>query len=164
MLIELKEIEERYIPFVQRYASDPIIGETSNVPSPYPDSGAEQWYRHVNKNIQIGISKVFVIMFQDEFAGIVSLNKLNIDSRSADVDYWVRSDFHGKGIATKAVNMALLHARELGISNFHSGCLASNVASKKVLVKNGFTESNCSVISSGKFVGKEFLSMRRSYS
>lgn len=164
MLIELKEIEERYIPFVQIYASDPIIGKTSNVPSPYPENGAEQWYRHVKKNIQNGSSKVFAILFQDEFAGIVSLNKMDIDSRSADVDYWVRADFHGKGIATKAVDIALSQARKLGISNFHSGCLATNVASINVLIKNGFSKSGCNVIGSGKFVGKDFLSMRKSYS
>lgn len=142
---------------VQRYASDPNIGATSNVPYPYPSDGAIAWYKNVMKNKENGISIVFAIIRDQEFAGVISLNKLNLDTKTADIDYWVRADFHNKGVATAAVGRLLHYATKLGIQKFQSGCLESNKASQSVLEKSGFAAAGKNTIREGKFAGHEFI-------
>jgi RimJ/RimL family protein N-acetyltransferase len=163
-LIQIIKIEESHIPLVQRYASNPKIGETCNVPNPYPIDGAKAWYKHIKDNQAKGICEIFTIEFNQNFAGIISLNKLDLVTRKADVDYWVRSDLHNRGIATEAVRMLIEYAMTLGVETFNSGCLSSNLASKSVLQKNGFAIVSTETLRDGKFSGKEFSYLLRTSS
>lgn len=156
-MISLNRLEEKDIPLVQKYASDPEIGKLSNVPSPYPENGAETWYNHVVSLQNIGCSKVFTIVYNNEFAGIISLNEIVKSEHKANIDYWVRSDLHSKGIGTFAVKCVINHAKQLGLKNFYSGCLRRNVGSKKVLLKNGFNVIQQFTLTEGKHHGEDML-------
>lgn len=56
--------------FVQEYAGNPLISETSNVPYPYPDGAGESWAKMVIGRREQGISYVFSILVDDRFAGV----------------------------------------------------------------------------------------------
>ena len=156
-MIEIAEINQSHIPLVQRYVSDPIIGASSNVPHPYPSDGARAWYKNVMDNRIKGVSIVFAITRDQDFAGVISLNGLNLDTGTANIDYWVRADFHNQGIATEAVGRVLDYAVKLGIVIFKSGCLESNHGSRSVLRKNGFSSVAQDTIEEGKFAGQEIV-------
>ena len=160
-MIQITEIEESDIPLVQRYASDPKIGETSNVPNPYPANGAKVWYERIVENKEKGVSIVFAISRNEGFAGVISLNNLDLKTKRADIDYWVRADLHNRGIATEAVRKLINYANDLGVEVFGSGCLASNFASQSVLRKNNFSIISTNTITEGKFSGKEFIHFQR---
>lgn len=156
-MISLRRLEEKDIPDVQKYASNPEIGKMSNVPSPYPENGAQSWYKHVVSVQNRGHSKVFTIVFKNEFAGIISLNEIAKSEYKAKVDYWVRSDLHSQGIGTLAVHCVLKQGRKLGLKCFYSGCLGRNVGSKKVLLKNGFNIERQFTLLEGKHQGEEMI-------
>ncbi|WP_158589098.1 GNAT family N-acetyltransferase [Alginatibacterium sediminis] len=153
-MVRIRNIRQQDVPSVQRYASDPSIGQTSNVPSPYPIDGAMQWYSHVQKLIAQGSSQVFVIEYLGQFAGIISLNNICFDQSRANIDYWVREDLQAKGIATSALRLALQGLKEEGIRNCFSGCLARNIGSQKVLLNNGFGLDQTIEANEGKFKGE----------
>ncbi|MCP4323566.1 MAG: GNAT family N-acetyltransferase [Alteromonadales bacterium] len=156
-MVTIREIELADTQMVQKHASEPVIGKMSNVPSPYPKDGALLWYKHIEKMIEKGTSKVFVIENQGEFSGVISLNQLCYIENRVNIDYWIRADQHGKGIATKALSKAVKLAGNLGISNCFSSCLSRNHGSKKVLLNNGFSIVTISIIPEGKFEGEELL-------
>lgn len=156
-MIILREIEVKDIPSIQKYASHPSIGKMSNVPSPYPENGAEIWYASIQKSTSKGITKVFVIERESEFSGVITLNDICHKQNRVNVDYWIRSDFHNKGVGTSAVGRVIEKAKELGINNYYSGCLARNYGSKKVLLKNGFTVYKTEIMPSGKYQGEEIV-------
>lgn len=86
---------------------------------------------------------------------MMSLN--NIKENTAELDYWVTYEFQGRGIATEAAGLAIRHARQsLNIVTLFSGCLLRNVASGRVLEKNGFKEINRTILEEGKFKGETF--------
>lgn len=61
--------------------------------------------------------------------------------QSCSMGYWLAEDETGKGLATAAVQTALIFAfTELGLHRVQAETLISNVASQRVLMKSGFTQ------------------------
>jgi [ribosomal protein S5]-alanine N-acetyltransferase len=59
--------------------------------------------------------------------------------RSANLGYWVDASRNGRGLATRAVAAAVEQAfGPLGLHRLQAGTLVDNVASQRVLEKNGF--------------------------
>ena len=57
----------------------------------------------------------------------------------ATLGYWVAAEFRGRGLATRAVAaVAELAFGELGLHRLEAATLVDNVASQRVLEKNGF--------------------------
>jgi len=75
-----------------------------------------------------------------EVAGTVSLsNVVRGPLRSANVGYWVDAKRNGRGLATRAVAAVVEHAfGTLALHRLQAGTLVDNVASQRVLEKNGF--------------------------
>jgi RimJ/RimL family protein N-acetyltransferase len=154
--VSIEPLNEQHLPFVQKHASNPLISKTSNVPFPYPENGAEEWYEFIKGGVNSGKCKVFAILNNREFCGVITLNDIQIEKQSAQIDYWLAVQFHNQGITTKAVKAVIEFAYEtLSICNFYSGGLKKNFASCKVLEKNGFSEIGTFVMSEGKFKGEE---------
>ena len=83
----------------------------------------------------------FVIVSADgEIRGRVNLNNIVRGAFcSADLGYWVEGTRQGRGIATRAVEIAVRHAREeLMLHRVQAATLVRNTASQRVLAANGF--------------------------
>lgn len=162
MTLSLTPVCIAHVPLVQRYASDPKIGASSNVPVPFPDDGAKQWFRYVEAKIAAGRSRVFAIEDDGEFRGVIALNCIDGGRGEAQLDYWVAVPFQQRGIATEAIAKCLEYASsELAIRRFVSGCLAVNEASARALLRNGFRELEREILHSGKFSGQEYRRFAR---
>lgn len=154
-MVSIEPIEPAHLPPLQKFAANPRIGATSNVLSPYPEDGALTWYKEVRNRIERHESCVFAIRDDRAVCGVVSLNSINRANRTAELDYWVAVEHQNKGIATQAARLATLHARNaLGLTALYSSCLARNVASSRVLEKNGFEELEVTILDTGKFRGE----------
>ena len=59
--------------------------------------------------------------------------------RSANLGYFVAREANGRGVATRAIGIALGEAfGRLGLHRVEAGTLTDNIASQRVLEKNGF--------------------------
>ncbi|UOQ88203.1 GNAT family N-acetyltransferase [Agromyces endophyticus] len=58
--------------------------------------------------------------------------------QNANLGYWVDGRLNGRGLATTAVGIALHHARAAGLHRVQAGTLVHNLASQRVLERNGF--------------------------
>lgn len=133
------------------------------VPSPYPADGAAQWFSAVSPRISSGDACIFAVTEAGAFRGLVSINKINMAARSAELDYWIAHDWQSRGFGTRAVALAMTHGVDrLNLCIFNSTCLTKNTGSIKVLEKNGFTRVGSAVMTSGKFRGVAFDHYRRS--
>jgi ribosomal-protein-alanine N-acetyltransferase len=83
----------------------------------------------------------FAIVDGGAIAGTIALsNIVRGPFDSANVGYWVASASQGRGLATRAVAEILRFAfDELGLHRVEAGTLVDNVASQRVLERNGFT-------------------------
>jgi len=87
----------------------------------------------------------FIFLRQDQRELLVGgLTLSNIRRRAAQfvtLGYWMGADEAGKGIMTEAVSMVLPFVFDtLGLHRIHAACLPNNLASRRVLEKNGFAD------------------------
>jgi ribosomal-protein-alanine N-acetyltransferase len=82
----------------------------------------------------------FAILDGEQIAGTASLsNVVRGPLQSANLGYWVAERANGRGLATKAVAELIPVAfGELGLHRLEAGTLTDNLASQRVLEKNGF--------------------------
>jgi ribosomal-protein-alanine N-acetyltransferase len=119
-MITIEPISETHLDLVHLYASDKRISDTSNVPHPYTREMADDWFKMVCARQESGQSKVFAIIFDGYFAGVISLNNISPQDRKSEIDYWVAVKFQGKGIATSAVAKMLgIRQRDSWDKDFH---------------------------------------------
>lgn len=130
-MLRLASLATDHLTDVQRYAADPRIAASSHVPTPYPADGALTWYGHVDAERRAGRSEVFAILGDDAFAGVISLTGIDREAGRAQLDYWVAVAWQGRGIATQAAALAIVHADTiLHLRELRSTCLIDNHASR----------------------------------
>ena len=108
-----------------------------------PDRG-ERFYTAVGQleRLEREDKHAFAILDGEQIAGTVTLsNVVRGPLQSANLGYWVAERANGRGLATKAVGQVILVAfGELGLHRLEAGTLVDNLASRRVLEKNGFEE------------------------
>jgi len=82
----------------------------------------------------------FAIVDDGAIVGTISLtNVVRGALQSANVGYWVDKSHNGRGLATAAVaEVVAIAFGELGLHRLEAGTLVDNLASQRVLEKNGF--------------------------
>ncbi len=136
MAITLEPAALEHVEEVQRYASDPVLGETVNFPSPYPPDGAASWARRTVERRASGGEYVFVVLEGGSFVGVCGL--VGVAEGSAELGYWIGRPFWGRGYATEAARAVLRFGfEELGLARVTARCLERNAASYRVLEKVG---------------------------
>lgn len=89
-----------------------------------------------------GVSHVFFIFereTQNLIGGITLGNIIRGAGQMATLGYWMDADYTGQGYMTEAVGVvADFGFSTLGLHRLQAGCLLDNIASHRVLLKNGF--------------------------
>lgn len=82
----------------------------------------------------------FAILDDGALAGTISLaNVVRLGFQNANVGYWVDRRRNGRGLASAAVAETVAFAfEEAGLHRVDAGTLPDNLASQRVLAKNGF--------------------------
>ena len=79
---------------------------------------------------------------QGIMVGRINLNVLESDRKTAELGYRIGENFTNLGYASKAVKLVLEKAfHTYGLDRIIAGTAMDNLASKRVLLKNGFTFS-----------------------
>lgn len=85
----------------------------------------------------------YFIQANNEFAGVISLKDINWETGICELGYLIAEKFHGQGVATQAVNRIIQKGFEVGLRKIKATTSVSNVASYRVLQKNGFSLEGC---------------------
>lgn len=110
---------------------------------------------------------VFVIRYDDEFAGIIGFKDTDKINRKTEIGYWLSEYFQKKGIITLSLNQLLQLAFEkLNINRVQIRCAVGNTASSKIPKRLGFKfegiERQGEFLSSEKFADLEVFSLLKS--
>jgi [ribosomal protein S5]-alanine N-acetyltransferase len=140
MTVRIEPLGPEHADAVQRLASDPEIGRTSNVPSPYPGDGAATFITEAVGRRDRGTQFSFAIVAADAVVGVCSLVDVNQTAGLAQLGYWVGRPYWGRGYATSGASQVLEFGfKVLGLRSVQAGCLPGNGVSARVLEKLGFT-------------------------
>ncbi|MDO4313760.1 MAG: GNAT family N-acetyltransferase [Eubacteriales bacterium] len=113
---------------------------SDRLPNPYTNDSAEWWINMANENE--GNNGVFrEIVVNDKIIGTISVErKEDVYRKDAEIGYYLLQEEYSKGIMTKAVEQICEIAfRELDIIRITGLIYEPNIASRRVLEKNGFS-------------------------
>ena len=108
---------------------------SDRLPYPYTEKVAEKWLKMVTNNDAItGIYRA--IVYDGKLIGSISVEKKDDD---AEIGYMILNEYTNKGIATEAVKQICSIAfKALSIEQITANVFQPNIASIRVLLKNGF--------------------------
>lgn len=108
-----------------------------HIPFPYSKEDADFF---INLCLKENPQQNFAIDCDGKLCGVIGLVvQSGIYRKSAEIGYWLGEPFWGKGIATIAVDLISIYGFEkLDLIRIYTGVFAFNIASMKVLEKNGF--------------------------
>jgi len=102
---------------------------TALIPIPYTLEVAEEFLAQVDPE------RIFAIVVANEVVGMVGMTGVD---EPLEIGYWVGRPFWGRGFATAAVALVLEEGRRRGIRRLAAHIFPDNLASARVLEKNGF--------------------------
>ncbi len=83
---------------------------------------------------------IFLIKFDQNIVGTVSLDEVNTDNLSAALGYWITAVSQSKGIATKSAKVLIdCGFVNLGLNKIVARCAVENIRSAHVIARLGFT-------------------------
>ncbi|MBD1575684.1 GNAT family N-acetyltransferase [Vibrio sp. S11_S32] len=88
------------------------------------------------------------IIYQDELVGNISFNSINHNLKMAEIGYWLRESYQGKGIITRSVSKFINIAfSDLNLEKIQISAGENNIPSRKVCERLGMklegVISNC---------------------
>ena len=106
----------------------------------FTPEGQRERLEQAMESARAGAQYAYAILDGERIAGVCSLqNVIRGASQSATVGYWVDEARNGRGLAGGAVAAVVALARdELSLHRLQAPVLPDNLASQRVLEKNGF--------------------------
>ena len=108
---------------------------SDRLPNPYTEKDAKEWLKMVTNNDAItGIYRA--IVYDGKPIGSISVEKKDDD---AEIGYMLLNEYSNKGIGTEAVRQVCSIAfKILSLEHITANVFQPNIASIRVLLKNGF--------------------------
>lgn len=139
--LKLRKIDIDDISSLLKYGNNQKISKyVLNIPYPYTEPDAVFRISYVVQGFNKKSRFVFSIVLKEsqEFIGEISLHHMD-DGKSAQLAYWLGEPFWNRGIVTEAIEAIVAFGFEkLNLTLIFAECHIENLASQKVLEKNGF--------------------------
>ena len=107
------------------------------IPYPYSEQNAQEFIAFTQSE---NPTMTFAILAESNFCGVIGLvGEKDIHRKNAEIGYWLGEPFWGKGITSIAVGLITNYAlHQLDFARVHTGIFEYNLASMRVLEKNGY--------------------------
>ncbi len=106
----------------------------------YGPAEAQAWIAHTAASWDTADMFAFAVVdaTSGDYLGGVGLSKLDHDQRTANLGYWIRQSYQGRGVGTQAARLAIGYAFEyLKLTRIEIVCGAANRPSRRVAEKTG---------------------------
>ena len=132
-MADKKELMELCNAVDRTYLSD-------RLPNPYTEEDADWWLNMVDKSE--GIDGTFrAVVVNGKIIGSISVERKADGKLDGDLGYMLLKEYWNRGIMTQAVRQACdVAMKELGLNRITANVYHPNVASQRILLKNGFVQ------------------------
>ena len=139
--VALQPWTEDDVDAVVKAAADPAIVRWSHLPNPFDHAGVCQWFYAMAPDRAAGTALKMKIAGagEDRLLGAIALMRIDWESRSAELGYWLAACARGRGVATRAIGLLTRWAvAELRLRRIDAIPDLDNDASRRVLERCGF--------------------------
>ena len=146
-LVDLREILIGDANDIARLMTYNISKSLWEVPYPYSLELARSFINTSHRDYESLKAVNFAILYRNNpeydssFVGIISLKNIDLDNKKANLGYWIGESYWGNGIASESVALVINYAfSDLGLKEVYAYVYSENIASMRVLQKNGMTK------------------------
>ncbi|MFZ1703250.1 MAG: GNAT family protein [Saprospiraceae bacterium] len=146
-------------------ANNPLIAQfmTDQFPFPYTQANGKKFIKYASTADPIHI---FAIEVDSYAVGGIGIHPgQDIMRKNAELGYWLGEEYWGKGIISQAVNQMVTFAfKTFDIDRVFARPFGTNMASQKVLEKNGFIlegRFNDVIFKNGEYLDELIYAVRR---
>lgn len=137
------DLRTGYAEAIADLANDPVISRNiggHGFHYPYTIEDALNFFNMNREDGRKFFAIDFIIFVDGTPAGIIGLKDIDYVDRKCHVGYWIGKKFWSRGIASESLELVTRFAAgEISMHRLYTGVLDFNVASIKVLLKNGFS-------------------------
>ncbi|MBL7883626.1 MAG: GNAT family N-acetyltransferase [Bacteroidia bacterium] len=141
MQFTLRPFKNTDIKNLAKHANNKNISKnlTDKFPHPYTEEHAKNFIQMATANTP---ANIMAICIDDELVGGIGIHpQTDIQCKNAELGYWLAEDYWGNQIISKAIKMMVNYGFEnFEINRIFARPFGSNIASQKVLEKNGFIQ------------------------
>jgi len=138
-MITLRAFNASDAELLIHYLNEPKVSQyiTAAIAQPYTQEDALWWV-----NTGSCFEYIKAIEYNGIFVGCISATLGEFEyNRSAELGYWLGYDYWNKGIATQAVTLfSQVLFQQTKVTKLFVSVVSQNIASIRVLAKNGFTQ------------------------
>lgn len=147
----LRPLVETDAARISELASDPeIVNNTRSIETPFDLHAAQAWLAQRQSNWEQGVGVSFGIVqkvppqIESPLVGAIGMS-IDSENEKAELGYWLGKDFRNQGYCCEAgVAMLDFGFSSLGLNKISAHSLQRNVASSRVLEKQGFEREGVS--------------------
>ena len=127
----------------------------------------QQFIQSVTEETEERIDYVFVILYDNHFAGTIGYRGTDLVNKKTELGYWLSEPFQGRGIITKSVERLVEYSfKHLQLNRVMIRCAVGNEKSKRIPKALNFTfegiERAGELLSDSTFTDLEVYSFLRS--
>ena len=139
MKIALRPCEKSDLDRLIQLADNPNIAANlmDRFPHPYTREAGENF---IKMAISGQPASVLAITANEELVGGIGVHpQSDVYRKNAELGYWLAEEYWGKGIITEAIRLIVSYAFDnFDINRIYARPFGGNIASQRVLEKNGF--------------------------
>lgn len=162
------ELQDEYLSFYQEWkesGEQMVPWAISKDPTNFQEM--VQWLRDSESGVNIPegwvpSSTYWLVTADKRIVGAVNIRHQlteHLLQSGGHIGYGIRPSARGKGYATQILKLALEKARDLGIARVLLSCDATNLASERVIVKNGGLPDTSFVKEDGNVVKRFWIQL-----
>lgn len=140
--VKIRRVMEEDVESIHNALNTPDVAlRMSATPYPLKLEDVENWYVSSRINWLKELTYSFSIVNEEsnEFIGLVELRRNEFLPEHAEIGYWLKTGFWGRGYATNAVSQAIHFGfTRTPVVKLEGHCLHDNHSSIRVLEKNQF--------------------------
>jgi ribosomal-protein-alanine N-acetyltransferase len=141
--LRLRPIQDSDVDDLWPYVSDPALSRMMSWSAHTDRSQTLEFIRQVSAALAGNAGVTWAIEHEGRAMGCVALDDLRFELRAwrldrAELGYWIAPALWGQGLMTEAASAAIRCSFEvIGLHKITCGCIAENVASRRVIEKLG---------------------------
>lgn len=140
--VDLRELTEEDARQITESMQDgSVCRYIPQIPHPYTAGHALEFIKKSKEEIASGTAYPLGIELKgtSEIVGMMTLSKVDLAEKTAEVGYWLKTEYRGFGIASEALRIAIdFGFSGLGLESMYANVFEPNTASSGLLERFGF--------------------------
>ena len=115
---------------------------SDRLPNPYTEEDADRWLHMVAQSEGFG-GTFRAVITEGKIIGSVSVERKDMDCTEGELGYMLLKEYWNRGVMTQAVGQVCeIAIKELCLNRITASVFHPNLASQRVLLKNGFIQES----------------------